>query len=102
MPPECFLPAPKVTSAVVRLAPRKAPPQTLVDDKTFFRVVKAAFAQRRKTLLNSLNSGGGYSKDLLHSVLAECGLDGTIRGERLGIDAFAELAFCLQSNSKND
>ena len=102
VPPECFLPAPKVTSAVVRLAPRKAPPQTLVDDKTFFRVVKAAFAQRRKTLLNSLNSGGGYSKDLLHSVLAECGLDGTIRGERLGIDAFAELAFCLQSNSKND
>ena len=59
VPPECFLPAPKVTSAVVRLAPRKAPPQTLVDDKTFFRVVKAAFAQRRKTLLNSLSSGGG-------------------------------------------
>lgn len=100
VPPECFLPAPKVTSAVVRLVPRKAPPQTLVDDKTFFRVVKAAFAQRRKTLLNSLSSSGGYSKDLLRSVLAECGLEETIRGERLGIDAFAELAFRLQSNSK--
>ena len=100
VPPEKFLPAPKVTSAVVRLVPRKAPPQTLVDDKTFFRVVKAAFAQRRKTLLNSLSSSGGYSKDLLRSVLAECGLEETIRGERLGIDSFAELAFRLQSNSK--
>ena len=58
VPPECFLPAPKVTSSVIRLIPRSSPPQTLVDDQTFFRVVRAAFAQRRKTLINSLSSSG--------------------------------------------
>ena len=54
--PECFLPAPKVTSAVIRLVPRSAPPQNLVDDSFFFQVVRASFAQRRKTLLNGLSS----------------------------------------------
>ena len=66
VPPDCFLPAPKVTSAVVRMVPRPVPAE--VDDPDhFFRVVKAAFALRRKTLLNSLsaNLGGQYTKETL-------------------------------------
>ena len=100
VPPECFLPAPKVTSAVVRLIPRSTPPQTLVDDKTFFRLVRAAFAQRRKTLLNSLSGAAGYAKDTLRAALFELGLPETIRGERLSIPEFAALASYLQSSNK--
>ena len=61
--PECFLPAPKVTSAVVRLTPRTEPPQALVEEEQFFRVVRVAFAQRRKTLLNGLSSAFGDRLD---------------------------------------
>lgn len=96
--PECFLPAPKVTSAVVRLVPRAEPPQTLVDEAFFFRVVRAAFAQRRKTLLNGLSAafGAQLDKDALRGVLQRAGLDESIRGERLSIEAFARLAAELQ------
>ena len=93
VPPDCFLPAPKVTSAVVRLAPRPAPAQ--VDDPDhFFRVVRAAFALRRKTLLNSLsaNLGRRYSKEELSQAIAACGLPPGIRGERLSIPQFAQLS----------
>ena len=94
VPPECFLPAPKVTSAVVRLVPRSAPPQTLVDDKTFFRTVRGAFAQRRKTLLNSLGTLG-LSKDAVRAALLSCGLQENVRGEQLDIPTFAALAAAL-------
>ena len=94
VPPECFLPAPKVTSAVVRLVPRSAPPQTLVDDKTFFWVVRGAFAQRRKTLLNSLGTLG-LSKDAVRAALLSCGLQENVRGEQLDIPTFAALAAAL-------
>lgn len=94
--PECFLPAPKVTSSVIRLVPRSSPLQTLVDEQTFFRVVRAAFAQRRKTLINSLSSSG-YDKSMVRSALAACGLPETVRGERLDIPEFAALAAYLYS-----
>lgn len=98
VPPECFLPAPKVTSAVVRLVPRAEAPQALVDDAFFFRVVKAAFAQRRKTLLNGLSSafGNQMNKDELRRVISECGFPETVRGETLGILEFAALAAALK------
>lgn len=93
VPPDCFLPAPKVTSAVVRLIPYAAPP---VDGRQeeIFAVVKAAFAQRRKTLLNALSAayGSRFSKEQLRKVILDCGLSETIRGERLGLEQFAELA----------
>ena len=94
VPPECFLPAPKVTSAVIRLVPRQTPPQDLVEEKLFFRVVKAAFAQRRKTLLNTLSSslGSSLDKDGLRQAIQEAGLTPDVRGERLGIAEFAALA----------
>ena len=95
VPPECFLPAPKVTSAVLRCRVRKAPPVSPdCGEDFFFRTVRAAFAQRRKTLLNSLSSvfGGQLSKDTIASIIAECGFEPTVRGERLGLEEFAKLA----------
>ena len=97
VPPECFLPAPKVTSAVIKLVPRQEPPQELVEEGLFFQVVKASFAQRRKTLLNGLTSafGSRVPKDELRAVLAEAGLPENVRGETLGIPQFAALAATL-------
>lgn len=90
--PECFIPAPKVTSAVVTLTPQPKP-ACVADEQAFFRVVKAAFAQRRKTLLNCLGSAyGDRSKEELRQVILDCGLPEDIRGERLGIPEFAALA----------
>ena len=95
--PVCFLPPPKVTSAVVRLVPRPAWPE--VDDPAhFFRVVRAAFAQRRKTLLNSLAASleGAPDRTRLAQAIEGCGLPAGIRGERLSIPQFAQLSQALR------
>ncbi len=96
--PECFYPAPKVTSSVVRLTLRPAPPVG-GDADSLFRVVRAAFAQRRKTLLNALFAayGGAFSKDELRRIIAQCGLPEDVRGERLGLPEFAQLARRLEA-----
>ena len=97
VPPECFLPAPKVTSAVVRMVPRPASNEVYTTDN-FFWVVKGAFALRRKTLLNSLSAslGGQLSKEELAQAIARCGLAPDIRGERLSIPQFAQLSRALR------
>ena len=98
VPPTCFIPAPKVTSSVVRMVPRPTPIE--VDDpEHFFKVVKAAFAQRRKTLLNGLTSsfGSKLSKEELANIIKACDLPGDIRGERLGIAEFARLSKALRA-----
>ena len=93
---ECFVPAPKVTSSVVRMTPRHMPPITVQDEKRFFRLVKAAFGQRRKTLLNALTAGlGGVERDSIRAAILSCGLPEVIRGERLGIPEFAALTAAL-------
>lgn len=93
--PECFIPAPKVTSAVVRMVPRPAPAD--VDDPDhFFRVVKGAFALRRKTLLNSLSANLGRPKEEIARAIEACGLPADIRGERLSIPQFAQLSRALR------
>lgn len=99
VPPECFLPAPKVTSAVLRLVPRSAPPADVCQEKLFFRLVKAAFAQRRKTLLNALSAAFGcqLDKEALREILAACDLPLDVRGERLGIPEFARLTAAVQA-----
>lgn len=93
VPSDCFLPAPKVTSAVIQLIPHSAPPVE-GDRDTIFAVVNAAFAQRRKTLLNALSPayGSRFSKDELRRIILDCGLSETVRGERLGLAQFSELA----------
>ena len=91
VPPGCFMPAPKVTSTVIRLTPHQ-PPQEVEDAKLFFRVVHASFAQRRKTLINGLAAAFPLSKGELAEVLKACGLDGNIRGETLSLVQFAAVA----------
>ena len=94
--PECFVPAPKVTSSVIRMVPRAVPPEGVEDEKRFFRVVKAAFGQRRKTLLNALAAGlGGVDKETIRAAIAAAGLPEHVRGERLGIPEFAALTRAL-------
>lgn len=93
VPNTCFIPAPKVTSSVIRLVPRPKP-QEVEDEDFFFRVVRAAFAQRRKTLHNSLASALGqpFSREMIADAIATCSLRPDVRGERLGIPEFAALA----------
>ena len=98
VPPDCFIPAPKVTSSVLRLVPRPAPAE-VEDADFFFRVVRAAFAQRRKTLLNGLTAAFGSTvpKEALAGIITGCGLPENVRGERLGIPEFAALAKALRA-----
>lgn len=98
VPPECFYPAPKVMSSVIRMDLRDSLPAEVENPDLFFRVVRAAFAQRRKTLLNGLFAvfGSVYSKGELERILEDCNLSKSIRGERLGIPEFAQLAKKLE------
>lgn len=98
VPNTCFIPAPKVTSSVIRLIPRPKPAQ-VEDEVFFFRVVHAAFAQRRKTLLNSLSAtlGQPFTREMVADAIAQCSLRPDVRGERLGIPEFAALARVLRS-----
>ena len=92
VPPHCFVPQPKVTSAVVCLRTRPAPAD-IRDEVLFFRTVRASFAQRRKTLVNGLASGfPQLTKAELTDVLAACGLPANVRGETLGLEGFAALS----------
>ena len=93
VPPACFVPAPKVTSAVLRLSPLTEPPVPVCDEKLFFRIIKASFAMRRKTLVNGLASGfsGQLTKGDLAELIQSCGFPATVRGEQLGIEEFARL-----------
>ena len=99
--PGCFLPAPKVTSSVVKLTVRRAPPAEVKSEKRFFAVVRAAFNQRRKTLLNALSSGlSGFTKEQIAQAISDCGLDEKVRGEALGIAEFARLSDRLDAMAK--
>ena len=92
VPPSCFVPQPKVTSTVIRLTKRAAPPVPVRDEKLLFRIIRAAFNQRRKTLVNALSAGLGLGKAEVEAALADCGLDPRVRGEALDIAAFAALS----------
>jgi len=88
VPPTCFLPAPKVTSAVIHCPVRKAPPVDVVSESALWRTVKAAFALRRKTLVNSLQTGYQLPKEQLTEIVTACGLEPSVRGERLTLEDF--------------
>ena len=93
VPAHCFLPQPKVTSAVVSLRVRKERPWDIANQQVFFRTVRASFAMRRKKLSNGLASGfPELGKAGATDVLRACGFDENIRGEVLGIPEFAILA----------
>ena len=98
VPPHCFVPAPKVTSTVVRLHVREAPPVAVQDEKLLFTVVRAACNQRRKTLINALSAGvPGCDKTRAAAAVAACGLDARVRGETLSLAQFAALSDALGS-----
>jgi 16S rRNA (adenine1518-N6/adenine1519-N6)-dimethyltransferase len=80
--PDCFFPRPKVHSSVIRLTRRSQPPAEIHDKTLFFRVVRASFAQRRKTLVNGLFAafGGQLSKEQVADLVASCGFDSRVRG----------------------
>jgi 16S rRNA (adenine1518-N6/adenine1519-N6)-dimethyltransferase len=93
VPPHAFVPQPKVTSAVVRLTQRKEPPFPVKDEALLFRTVRAAFGQRRKTLLNALTAGfPELGRDGCRSAADKSGIDPGCRGEVLGLNEFALLS----------
>lgn len=98
VPREKFLPAPKVTSAVLRCVRREHPAVEVEDERFFFQVVKGAFLLRRKTLVNSLSSAlPALGKASIQAAIADCGLPADVRGERLTLQDFACLAKRLSS-----
>lgn len=90
-----FLPPPNVDSAVIQLHILKEPPIKVNDEKKFFSLVKCCFAQRRKTLINTVSNTAGISKDTLRSALAELNLSETVRGEQLSLAQLAALSNLL-------
>lgn len=93
VPPSCFIPQPKVTSSVIRLKTRSAPPVKVKDKALFFRVVRAAFGMRRKTLTNALSANfNELNKADIENLLTACGFDPKIRGEVLSIGDFAAIS----------
>ena len=91
VPPKSFLPAPAVTSSVIRCVLRDKPPVDVIDEKLFFHVVKAGFAQRRKTFANTMKTTG-LSKDRIEELLAKANIDGQRRGETFTLQEFADVA----------
>lgn len=103
VPPSCFIPRPKVTSTVMRLRRRSAPPVRVENEALMFRLIKAAFGQRRKTLVNALLSGlGGIDRSQAEKALENCGFDTKIRGETLDIVGFAKLSDEINSIMNKD
>jgi len=92
VPPGAFRPPPKVESAVLRMTPLPAPPVDLADEQRFEAVVRAAFAQRRKTLANALASGLGLPVGAARDAATGAGVDPGRRAETLNIREFAEVA----------
>ncbi|MCS7254332.1 MAG: 16S rRNA (adenine(1518)-N(6)/adenine(1519)-N(6))-dimethyltransferase RsmA [Armatimonadota bacterium] len=95
IPPTCFFPPPKVTSKVIRLRVRKVPKYEVHDEALFFRLVRAAFSERRKRIINSLSSRAhllGLSKEQIGIALNSAGIDPSTRAEHVNIDSFVRLA----------
>ena len=97
VPPNCFMPRPKVGSAVIRLTRYEKPPVDVKDEKLMFRLIRASFNQRRKTLVNGIKNSGDFSlgKEAIEGAFEKCGLPLNIRGEALTLEQFAQLANCI-------
>lgn len=89
---DCFMPPPNVDSAVIRLNIRTEPPIKVTDEKKFFNLVKSAFAQRRKTLVNTVSNTTGVSKDALRKALYQLNIKETVRGEELTMEQLAGIS----------
>ena len=103
VPPEKFLPSPKVTSAVIRCVRRERPAVDVEDEAFFFKVLRGGFLLRRKTLANSLSAALPHlPKETIQRVIAQAGLPADVRGERLRLEEFAALAAALGREGEGD
>ncbi|MDY3971294.1 MAG: 16S rRNA (adenine(1518)-N(6)/adenine(1519)-N(6))-dimethyltransferase RsmA [Clostridia bacterium] len=100
VPASLFVPPPKVDSAVLRLKIRENPAVHVTDEKMFFRVVKAAFSQRRKTLLNCLCSNFSFPKEEMSALLEGIGITPSRRGETLSLQEFADISDAITQKTK--
>ena len=94
VPPNCFMPSPNVGSAVIRLTRHEKPPVEVEDEKLMFRIIRASFNQRRKTLANGLNNSPEIHlpKEVIQESIVSLGVPENIRGEALSLEQFAELS----------
>ncbi|MBQ2900795.1 MAG: 16S rRNA (adenine(1518)-N(6)/adenine(1519)-N(6))-dimethyltransferase RsmA [Agathobacter sp.] len=94
VPPSCFMPQPKVGSAVIRLTRHEQSPVDVENEKLMFQIIRASFNQRRKTLANGLNNfpGLNLSKEVIQQCIEELGVPVTVRGEALSLEQFAQLS----------
>ena len=97
VPPNCFMPRPKVGSAVIRLERYEEPPVSVENERLMFRIIRASFNQRRKTLVNGLKNAQDldFTKEEIERAVSACGFPAGIRGEALTLQNFADLANCL-------
>ena len=102
VPPNCFMPRPSVGSAVIRLTRHEKPPVEVADEKLMFRLIRASFNQRRKTLVNGLKNASdlSFSKEQIEAAIQAIGQPLTIRGEALTLEQFAQLANQLNDTDK--
>ena len=94
VPPNCFMPRPKVGSAVIRLTRHEKPPVEVKDEKLMFDIIRASFNQRRKTLANGLNNSDKItcSKEIITKAIEKLGKGASVRGEALSLQEFAKLS----------
>ena len=97
VPPNCFMPRPKVGSSVIRLDRYGTPPVKVQDEKLMFRIIRASFNQRRKTLANGLKNSPelDFTKEEIEEAILTLGKGGSVRGEALSLEEFAALSDCL-------
>lgn len=101
VPASCFMPRPNVDSAVIQLKRYEKPPVEVADEHLMFRLIRASFNQRRKTMTNSVGNSPelSVSKEQMAAALEKCGLSATVRGEALTLEQFAELANVLSEDT---
>ena len=102
VPNTSFIPSPKVDSAVIKLNLLNKPAIDIKDEKTFFKVIKSAFMQKRKTLINSLTNSKIAEKDFLENMLNELNIDLKIRAEKLSLEEFGKISdYIYEKNNTN-
>ena len=104
VPPSCFMPRPAVGSAVIRLTRHQKPPVEVMDEKLMFRLIRASFNQRRKTLANGLKNSGelNLSKEVITAAIEKLGKGSSVRGEALDLEEFARLTNIIKEEMEHE
>lgn len=104
VPPNCFMPRPTVGSAVIRLTRHQKPPVEVMDEKLMFRLIRASFNQRRKTLANGLKNSGelNLSKEVITAAIEKLGKGSSVRGEALDLEEFARLTNIIKEEMEHE